>query len=528
MSNIARKTPADLKPSGFGLSAEVLEWQSELRVIWEAVGLSMGQFACLYGNIDKGTISRYLNGQRVPRERWFLDKLLTIQADKGQPVTPAVRDHLTELHLRALQTAHPHEYRVRLINDQLELALTGKLEAGRYARVLEEQLADRNRQVSELAEDKGRLQAAWDADYERLTREIDEITGQLHLARERSGQAEWRCQQLEDLLDHLSATRETSAPAPSVRTLILGLDRDGRIVQHDHIALQILDREHTDLLGVHLSDLTADNAPTDRAAAVSRLLEAIWSEHEDSAILTISTRDGSAEAVVTVHPMRAAGTSLTAQALLRIPVPNAERFVDPRLMRQSMLDDTFTRIGTLDTHTDPLARELMDALVPHFCNAADMLMLGSLAGDDKLPAHELEGSAPVRRIALLHERKDPAWDVAFPTGEILRYPAGSPYYQCMDSATPVLEITISEVQAAKIASAWRREPVARLLSGTSMLMLPLIARGTMLGFFACTRQEGFRRFDAYDVEIGKDFAGRAAVIIDNRWFKGGSIARDNA
>ena len=48
-----------------------------------------------------------------------------------------------------------------------------------------------------------------------------------------------------------------------------------------------------------------------------------------------------------------------------------------------------------------------------------------------------------------------------------------------------------------------------------MLLLPLIARGTMLGFFACTRQEGFRRFDAYDIEIGMDFASRAAMFIDN-------------
>ena len=33
--------------------------------------------------------------------------------------------------------------------------------------------------------------------------------------------------------------------------------------------------------------------------------------------------------------------------------------------------------------------------------------------------------------------------------------------------------------------------------------------------FACTRQEGFRRFDAYDKEIGVDFAARAAMFIDN-------------
>jgi anti-sigma regulatory factor (Ser/Thr protein kinase) len=85
----------------------------------------------------------------------------------------------------------------------------------------------------------------------------------------------------------------------------------------------------------------------------------------------------------------------------------------------------------------------------------------------------------------------------------------------MDTGVPVLEATISDIQAGKIAKAWRRRPVAKLLSGASMLMLPLIARGTMLGFFACTRQEGFRRFDAYDIEIGMDFAARAAVFIDN-------------
>jgi len=232
-------------------------------------------------------------------------------------------------------------------------------------------------------------------------------------------------------------------------------------------------------------------------------------------MLTIDTREGPpAEAVVTVHPMRAGGTSLAALALLRIPAPNSERFVDPALMRRQMLDGSLARIGdTLDI--DDVARELLDALVPHFCNASGLLLLESLVGDDELPAHGPEGSLPLRRIALRHDRKDPAWEAVFPTGEILRYPAHSPYYQCMDTSTPVLETTISKSQAGEIAKAWRRKPVAKLLSGASMLLLPLIARGTMLGFFACTREEGFRRFDAYDVEIGVDFAARAAMFIDN-------------
>ena len=327
-----------------------------------------------------------------------------------------------------------------------------------------------------------------------------------------------------------SSSAESSHPAmsSSVRTLILGIDYDGRIVQHDRNAAKILARKPDDLLGAQLIELTSasnhgsgaqENSQAarqpDGAAAVAGLLEAIRSDREGSAMLTIDTRDGSAaEAVVTVHPMRAGGTNLAALALLRIPAPNSERFVDPALMRRQMLDGSLTRIGdTLDI--DDVARELLDALVPHFCNAADLLLLESLAGDDELPADGPEGSNPLRRIALSHDRKDPAWEAAFPTGEILRYPADSPYYQCMDTGAPVLETTISKLQAGEIAKAWRRKPVAKLLSGVSMLMLPLIARGTMLGFFACTRQEGFRRFDAYDVEIGMDFASRAAMFIDN-------------
>jgi hypothetical protein len=308
----------------------------------------------------------------------------------------------------------------------------------------------------------------------------------------------------------------------SVRTLILGIDYDGRVVQHDRNAALILARPADELLGAALIDLTVSaqgnshpGRSADNVAAVNGLLEAIRSDREGRAMLTIETRDGhQAEAVATVYPMRAGGTSLVALAMLRIPVPRAERFVDPAVMRKHMLDDTFTRIGdTLDI--DHLARELMDALVPHFCNVAELLLLESLMGNDELPSHGPDGALPLRRIALLHDRKEPAWEAAFPTGEILRYPPNTPYFQCMDTGKPVLESNISDSQASKIAKAWRRKPVSKLLSDASMLMLPLVARGTLLGFFACTRQEGFRRFDAYDIEVGMDFAGRAAVFIDN-------------
>src|ERR1700689_2304399 len=56
--------------------------------------------------------------------------------------------------------------------------------------------------------------------------------------------------------------------SPSVRTLILGIDRTGRIVQHDRTAPKILARSSDDLLGVNLADITATQ-PKDGGTPVS-------------------------------------------------------------------------------------------------------------------------------------------------------------------------------------------------------------------------------------------------------------------
>src|SRR6266567_6544475 len=88
-------------------------------------------------------------------------------------------------------------------------------------------------------------------------------------------------------------------PSPSsVRTLILGIDRTGRIVQHDRTAPKILARTADDLLGVHLSDITAagqrvsdDGLPVqittaaNTAIGIVTLLEAVKSDREANAVL---------------------------------------------------------------------------------------------------------------------------------------------------------------------------------------------------------------------------------------------------
>src|ERR1700684_1538350 len=125
--------------------------------------------------------------------------------------------------------------------------------------------------------------------------------------------------------------------SPSVRTLILGIDWTGQIVQHDRKAHKILAPSGGDLIGVHRIDITApaakDGGPPvspDKASVlvVSSLLEAIKSDREANDMLSIALADGTvASTVVTARPMQAGGSDVAAFVILQIPIPSGERFI---------------------------------------------------------------------------------------------------------------------------------------------------------------------------------------------------------
>jgi serine phosphatase RsbU (regulator of sigma subunit)/anti-sigma regulatory factor (Ser/Thr protein kinase) len=298
----------------------------------------------------------------------------------------------------------------------------------------------------------------------------------------------------------------------STRTLILGIDKTGQIRQHDRGAGDMLAAEPGELIGTELATLLA--APEGPMAQILQsLIDGAASDREGTTVLSVRTANGAlADAIVTVQPIRSGDPDLAAQVIMRIAPPVQERFLDPAVMRQVMVDGAVRRIGgALDI--DQMAPELINIIVPHFCNAAGLVVLESLVGDDEFPSESMDGTQLVRRLAVAHDDGDAAWDAAFPTGEILRYPPGTPYTRCMKSGLPVCEV-VSRPSAEAMAAAWIRRPVAELLSGVSMLLLPLIARDIMLGFFVCVRRVGYRRFDAYDTEIGMEFAARAAIFMD--------------
>ena len=297
------------------------------------------------------------------------------------------------------------------------------------------------------------------------------------------------------------------ASSTSVRTLILGIDPAGRIVWHDLTARDTLDPPGGALLGALLGDLVVGGA----TGTLSSLLDASRSGREATAVLALRTQRGdSIDAVVTVQAIDGYD-GRSALAIVRIPPPSTGRFLDPAVMRHALLDDTLRQIGaTLDL--DQMARGLISIVVAHFSNVASLLVQESLVADEA-PARPTDGAHLLRRLAVASDDHDPGWEVTFPMGEVVRHPAGTIYAQCMDTGKPVQRA--SGGSASHVAESWMRPPAAGLLSGACKLLLPLNARGTTLGYIVCTRKRGSRPFDAYDTEIGMEFASRAAILLDS-------------
>jgi serine phosphatase RsbU (regulator of sigma subunit) len=297
------------------------------------------------------------------------------------------------------------------------------------------------------------------------------------------------------------------ASSTSVRTLILGINPAGRILWHDQNAQRMLGPPGAALLGAPLGDLVVGDAA---GSPLSGLLDALRSGRETTAVLTLRAQRGDPiDAVVTVQAIDGYD-GRSALVIVRMPPATTERFLDPAVMRHGLLDDTFRQIGAT-LNLDQMARGLISIVVAHFSNVASLHVQESLVADEA-PAQQQDGPRMLR-LAVASDDHDPGWEVTFPIDEVVRHQAGTIYAQCIDTGKPVLKA--SGGRPDQVVESWMRPPAAGLLSGACKLLLPLNARGATLGYIVCTRKRGSRPFDAYDTEIGMEFASRAAILLDN-------------
>ncbi|MFF8815258.1 SpoIIE family protein phosphatase [Streptomyces pactum] len=185
----------------------------------------------------------------------------------------------------------------------------------------------------------------------------------------------------------------------------------------------------------------------------------------------------------------------------------------------ALLNAAGARIGTsLDLETT--ARELLDVAVPQFCDLAAVDLYQGLLTGDEAPPGLADGSAELRRVAFASAVSDGPVAIfdccraddagqglhARPVqvGEVHRYPFDSP---CAGA------LRTSQVRVVNGRDGGQTPELGAVLQST--LVVPMVARDTVVGLVQFSRTKGSEPFGERDTALAVELAARAAVCIDN-------------
>ncbi|WP_234384882.1 SpoIIE family protein phosphatase/ATP-binding protein [Streptomyces sp. MMG1121] len=177
--------------------------------------------------------------------------------------------------------------------------------------------------------------------------------------------------------------------------------------------------------------------------------------------------------------------------------------------RLRLIYDAGLRIGTtLDVKRT--AEELAEVAVPRFADVVTVELLDPvLRGEESSDA--TTGITEMRRTAVAGPDGD---RLLHPVGDLIRFVPGHPVAAAMAGGRPVL------VRDLSTCDGWRAQHPRRaqriLEHGIhSLLVVPLRARGVVLGMVDFWRASGSPSFEDDDVSFAEELAARAAVCIDN-------------
>ncbi|MGA5898560.1 SpoIIE family protein phosphatase [Streptomyces venetus] len=182
--------------------------------------------------------------------------------------------------------------------------------------------------------------------------------------------------------------------------------------------------------------------------------------------------------------------------------------------RLEFLNEVSGRIGTsLDLSRTII--EVSKAVVPRFTDVAGTYLREQVVAGEGFPDGVPDTTTMWHRVAVEHTDEPGRWDDVVPVGEAMPFPAHTPFFQCMTTGEPVLVPRISEEMGHAIAAQFEKRDIRPLITGRSMLVVPLKARNVVLGFMILLRHPERPVFNDMDRVTGAELAARAGLVLDN-------------
>ncbi|MDT0464329.1 SpoIIE family protein phosphatase [Streptomyces gibsoniae] len=174
--------------------------------------------------------------------------------------------------------------------------------------------------------------------------------------------------------------------------------------------------------------------------------------------------------------------------------------------RLTLLNEASARIGT-SLDVTQTARELAEVAVQGLADYCSVDLLEPVTlGDEPAPGVV----EPLVRVAL----QPPERRVPFQEGEMVLLLPESSQARCLTERRPILEPSLA-LRPEWYAMDPRRIEMASGLGVHSLIAVPLMARGLVLGIVSLWRSRHSEPFEDGDAAVAQEFASRAAVCIDN-------------
>jgi len=182
--------------------------------------------------------------------------------------------------------------------------------------------------------------------------------------------------------------------------------------------------------------------------------------------------------------------------------------------RLALLNDASVRIGTtLDLQRT--AEELIDVVLPRFADFATVDLLVSVMRGDE-PTSPLPGEpVVVQAVAVAESFPSGLTEVADAVGKTSTRDAAKGYARSLRSGRPMVIPIVDEESLAALASSPDRVAGGLAAGIHSYLMVPLLARGVVLGGAEFIRMQDREPFGRADVALAEELAARAALCMDN-------------
>jgi PAS domain S-box-containing protein len=183
--------------------------------------------------------------------------------------------------------------------------------------------------------------------------------------------------------------------------------------------------------------------------------------------------------------------------------------------RLALLNEVGVKLADL-LDVDRIARALPDALVPTFCDYAGVLLVHAVPGGGELPRHSHTPGTPLVLLGAATPPGDVHVAPLLQPGTVITFPEGSPFSEVLTGGPAWLAKAPSDVRADLPVMALDPHIRKALELGIdSVLVVPLRARGVVLGLLVGCRATEREPFDHEDLALATELADRAGVALDN-------------